>query len=96
MSRRIPPNPKRPGMDSEDLFRLGQLLSGRVYLTCPRCRNHLTLTAEGGGLRIGSSPDLTGLDSSQPGRPRLVLWCTICMRSAGFIQGDSWTARTVS
>lgn len=92
--KRIPPDPNRPGLDSEDLFRLGQTLSRRLFLPCPRCTNHLQLTVESGGLRIGSSPDMTGVDPNQPGKPRLVFWCSTCMRSIGFVQGDAWTART--
>lgn len=94
MIARIPPDPDRPGLDSEDLFRLGQLLSRRLHLPCPRCRADLPLTVEGGGLRIGSSPDLSEIDPSKPGKPRLVLWCSHCMRSIGYVQGDSWSART--
>ena len=89
--QRIPADPERPGMDSEDLFRLGQLISRRITITCPKCRNVIQPTAEGGSLRIGSSPDLGVLDPRQAGKPRLLLRCTHCLQVAGFVQGDTWT-----
>lgn len=91
--QRIPADPDRPGVDSEDLFRLGQLISRRITLTCPKCRAVIQPTAEGGSLRIGSSPDLGAIDPRQGGKPRLLLRCTHCLQVAGFVQGDSWTVR---
>jgi hypothetical protein len=90
---RIPADDTRPGIDSEDLFRLGQMLSRRIHLTCPKCRAAIQPTAEGGSLRIGSSPDLGVLDPAQSGKPRLLLRCTHCLQVAGFVQGDQWTVR---
>lgn len=89
--QRIPADPERPGMDSEDLFRLGQLISRRMTITCPKCRTVIQPTAEGGSLRIGSSPDLGVLDPRQEGKPRLLFRCTHCLQVAGFVQGDTWT-----
>ena len=90
---RIPADPDRPGLDSEDLFRLGQMLSRRVHITCPKCRTVIQPSAEGGALRIGSSPDLGALDPTKTGKPRLLLRCTHCLQVAGFVQGDTWTVR---
>lgn len=89
--QRIPADHGRPGIDSEDLFRLGQMLSRRITLTCPKCRTVIQPNAEGGSLRIGSSPDLGALDPAKAGKPRLLLRCTHCLQVAGFVQGDVWT-----
>ncbi|MFM7323094.1 MAG: hypothetical protein ACKO5K_16460 [Armatimonadota bacterium] len=91
---RIPAEPNRAGLDSEDLFRLGQLLSRRIHLTCPKCRADIQPSAEEGSLRIGSSPDLGVLDPTKQGKPRLLLRCAHCLQVAGFVQGDGWTVRS--
>ena len=87
---RIPDLRRDEVLTSGDLVWLGQTLSGRLRLFCPTCKNHIQMTISSGNLKLGTSPNLTGLDSGQEGKPRLVLWCTICQRTLGFIQADLW------
>nr|CAA9252805.1 hypothetical protein AVDCRST_MAG63-2007 [uncultured Armatimonadetes bacterium] len=86
----IEPPEQRVRLDSEDLQNLARLVSGRMQIECPRCRNWLRPTIEARELRIGSSPDLSAVDASQPGRPRLQFYCNRCQRVIGFVQGDDW------
>lgn len=90
----IRPDLKRAVLESEDLIRLAHLLSGSLKLECPQCRTMLKPTVANRELRLGSSPDLSALDPSQPSRPRLVFFCVFCSRQLGFLQGDVWTKET--
>ena len=87
---RIPAGPPSEPLTSGDLVRLAQVLSERLRMTCPSCRTSLKLSLPSGNLKLGTSPNLTGVDDSQSGFPRLVLWCTICQKSLGFVQADLW------
>jgi hypothetical protein len=84
--------PDRPRIDSDDLARLAEFLNGRITLCCPKCGNWVTMRLEMREMRFGSSPDLSAIDPSQPGRPRLQFWCTFCRRLIGHVQGDEWSA----
>ncbi len=87
---RIPDLRSDETLTSGDLVRLGQSLSERLRLHCPTCKQYIKLTIASGNFKLGSSPNLTGVDSTQEGKPRLVLWCTICQRMFGFLQADLW------
>ncbi|MGC4045440.1 MAG: hypothetical protein QM758_16740 [Armatimonas sp.] len=87
---RIPDVRNDEAITSGDLVRLGQALSGRLRLFCPTCKQNLRLTISSGNFKLGTSPNLTGVDNEQEGFPRLVLWCTICQRMLGFVQADMW------
>ena len=80
----------RPGLDSLDLARIARVISGRTRLQCAKCQNWIKLTVQTRELRMGSSPNLAAIDPSQPGRPRLVLYCCFCQRIMGFVEGDEW------
>ena len=58
--RRILPDRQRPQLDSNDLQRLGQLISKRMVMTCPGCGDILRPTCEGGELQIGSRGESQG------------------------------------
>ena len=88
--RRILPDRQRPQIDSNDLQRMGQLISKRMVMTCPGCSEILRPSCEGGELQIGSSPDMTGVNNNQQSMPRLIFQCKRCFRIAGWIQGDVW------
>lgn len=88
--RRILPDRQRPQIDSNDLQRMGQLISKRMVMTCPGCSEILMPSCEGGELQIGSSPDMTGVNNNQQSMPRLIFQCKQCFRIAGWIQGDVW------
>ena len=79
-------------MNSEDLRRLAEWITGRITLRCPKCNDWRKLTLELRELRFGSSPDLSEIDARFPGKPRLVFWCSRCQRMIGYVQGDEWTA----
>ena len=87
---RIPVPIAQEPLTSGDLIRLGQLLSGRVRMTCYGCRSSLKLSVGDRGLRLGSSPILTGVDDTQTGRPRLVFYCHLCRKIVGFVEADLW------
>ena len=89
LPRLIPGPPSEP-LTSGDLVRLAQVLSERLRMTCPVCKTSLKLSIPSGNLKLGTSPNLTGVDDSQKGFPRLVFWCTVCQKSLGFIQADLW------
>jgi len=84
--------PDRPRIDSDDLRRLAELLNVRITLNCPKCNNWVTMRLEMREMRFGSSPDLSAIDPSKPGRPRLQFWCNFCRRMIGYVQGDEWSA----
>ncbi len=78
-------------MDSRDLEEIARLVSGRVHIQCPACRNWVKPSVLGRTLRMGSSPDLGAVDVKQPGFPRLYFVCG-CGKKPGFIQGDEWAS----
>lgn len=81
----------RPRIDTEDLKTLARLISGRLHLQCPQCKDWRKLTVEMRELRIGSSPDLSAIDARHPAYPRLVFLCSRCRRTLGFVQGEEWS-----
>ena len=76
-------------MNAEDLKRLADEINGRISVQCPKCRTWRRLSLEMRGLRFGTSPNLSEIDPSQPGRPRLQFFCTSCSRMIGFVTADA-------
>ena len=86
----MPLTGRKEHMDSSDLQRLMRLISGRIHVYCGQCKNMNRLTVEAKELRMGSSPDMSQIDPTQPGRPRLIFYCGGCRKKIGFVQGDDW------
>jgi hypothetical protein len=61
-------------------------------MQCGKCQGWVRLTVESRELRIGSSPNMSEIDSTQPGRPRLIFWCPHCFRIMGFVEGSEWSS----